>query len=594
MNRPVRLLSFLAVVGSSPFLWPVVHAGAQTPSFQVILKTSDAAPGIPEHDISFLSGATINNSGQLAIFGVATNPNTTTSVGSLWRWTKGAFELLEMTGEPAPGTADAEFFEINLPNIADNGAIAFSGGLTGPGVTSTSTFGQWVYREGEAGQLVVRQGDPYPTFPGEVITAVPTGSPVMNTSGEILVDIAISNGEAALAEFLESGLSEIVDSTATTPGIKMGSFFPGLFSLSLSRQSYSPSRIFAFDSFFTSPVQGLSVAAWLRSSLIELLLAEEDLVPDIGVVEILAGSLRTNDTGEVITLIQADDGDPLTTHFALIGATPTTTRIIAENGDSAPGVPGATLQFDGISGEGYVFNANGHVAFTSRIDDGSGDVGRNEAMSTDVGGDLTMLLREGEPAPGSDGALWSADGSCIDGVIQNTPMITMNALDQIVFLGLLKGLGVNSTNDRGIWFANPGQGLRLVARTGQTIEITNGDQRVISGLTLAGSDAATSFGGFERAAGGEDGRPRTLNDQGQLVVHAFFDDGSAAILLFQLPSPCPEDIDGDGDVGSRDLALLLGCWGQNESEGCPINFDGDPVIGSRDLAILLGSWGPCQ
>lgn len=45
------------------------------------------------------------------------------------------------------------------------------------------------------------------------------------------------------------------------------------------------------------------------------------------------------------------------------------------------------------------------------------------------------------------------------------------------------------------------------------------------------------------------------------------------------PPDCPFDFDGDGMVGSNDLASLLGAWG-------------DP-FGSDDLAALLGGWGPC-
>lgn len=47
------------------------------------------------------------------------------------------------------------------------------------------------------------------------------------------------------------------------------------------------------------------------------------------------------------------------------------------------------------------------------------------------------------------------------------------------------------------------------------------------------------------------------------------------------------DVNGDGLVGSADLALLLGSWGLI---GVPADFQGDGV-GSNDLALLLGNWG---
>lgn len=68
--------------------------------------------------------------------------------------------------------------------------------------------------------------------------------------------------------------------------------------------------------------------------------------------------------------------------------------------------------------------------------------------------------------------------------------------------------------------------------------------------------------------------------------------GTSSIPGLKGPSaavdPCPADLDGDGSVGSSDLAALLGSWGA----GGPADFDGGGV-GSSDLAVLLGSWGPC-
>ncbi len=54
---------------------------------------------------------------------------------------------------------------------------------------------------------------------------------------------------------------------------------------------------------------------------------------------------------------------------------------------------------------------------------------------------------------------------------------------------------------------------------------------------------------------------------------------------------CPADLDGDGNVGPADLAMLLGAWGPNP--GHPADFNGDDIVGAADLAILLGTWGPC-
>jgi len=61
---------------------------------------------------------------------------------------------------------------------------------------------------------------------------------------------------------------------------------------------------------------------------------------------------------------------------------------------------------------------------------------------------------------------------------------------------------------------------------------------------------------------------------------------TAAVLA---PQRIPGDVNGDGEIASDDLALLLGSWA-SDSESTDI--DGDGLTGSTDLALLLGSWTP--
>ena len=66
---------------------------------------------------------------------------------------------------------------------------------------------------------------------------------------------------------------------------------------------------------------------------------------------------------------------------------------------------------------------------------------------------------------------------------------------------------------------------------------------------------------------------------------AFFD------FAFVIAVPCPADLDGSGDVGVKDLLILLGAWGPNK--GHPADFDNSGDVGVKDLLFLLGTWGPC-
>jgi len=51
--------------------------------------------------------------------------------------------------------------------------------------------------------------------------------------------------------------------------------------------------------------------------------------------------------------------------------------------------------------------------------------------------------------------------------------------------------------------------------------------------------------------------------------------------------PLPADLDDDGAVGSRDLALLLAGWGRPDLAA---DLDGDGAVGAADLALLLQAW----
>jgi hypothetical protein len=55
-------------------------------------------------------------------------------------------------------------------------------------------------------------------------------------------------------------------------------------------------------------------------------------------------------------------------------------------------------------------------------------------------------------------------------------------------------------------------------------------------------------------------------------------------------NPCPADIDGNGSVGSSDLAALLNAWGTADPAS---DLDGSGSVGSADLAALLNAWGAC-
>ena len=56
-------------------------------------------------------------------------------------------------------------------------------------------------------------------------------------------------------------------------------------------------------------------------------------------------------------------------------------------------------------------------------------------------------------------------------------------------------------------------------------------------------------------------------------------------------TPCPEDLDGDGQVTSGDIAFMLLDFGP--CSGCTSDLDGSGDVSNGDVALLLLSYGPC-
>ena len=55
---------------------------------------------------------------------------------------------------------------------------------------------------------------------------------------------------------------------------------------------------------------------------------------------------------------------------------------------------------------------------------------------------------------------------------------------------------------------------------------------------------------------------------------------------------CLADLDGDLQVGSKDLGRLLATWGECGTRHRPGDLDGDGHIDGRDVGIMFGHWGP--
>lgn len=203
----------------------------------------------------------------------------------------------------------------------------------------------------------------------------------------------------------------------------------------------------------------------------------------------------------------------------LVGGTPT--QVLWRKGDQAPGI---NLAFTKL--EDAVFNG-GNLAFYGTTATGTGVTSANNVgLWSDVDGNLRLIARKGDPAPGTGGAKYfSFTGHNLPGA------------GGLVFQAkLTSGTGptakVTARNDVGLWREGAIEPT-LILREGSFIAIAAGDDREVK-----------SFQVFPKITGSPDQR-RSILDDGAVLAWVTFYDQSQAVIKYPL-------------VGAAEIVSLTG------------------------------------
>ena len=158
-------------------------------------------------------------------------------------------------------------------------------------------------------------------------------------------------------------------------------------------------------------------------------------------------------------------GVSTTNDTALFGSSPGGSFLVAREGDPAPGTAGAV--FSGNLSSQYQFaqvNRNGTVLFQSSL----------------AGGDVTGPANNGAIFTGTPGALsilLRLGDTVLPGPVKAAGAGTIQQMDndgRVLYDVILTGAGVTAANDRSLWFYTPGSGSTLLAREGDPAPGTAG------------------------------------------------------------------------------------------------------------------------
>ncbi|MEO1511281.1 MAG: choice-of-anchor tandem repeat NxxGxxAF-containing protein, partial [Planctomycetota bacterium] len=216
-------------------------------------------------------------------------------------------------------------------------------------------------------------------------------------------------------------------------------------------------------------------------------------------------------------------------------------REIARSGTQAPGLESG-MRFAFFDAPPRI-DLEGRAAFSADMQTLSDPDTFIDSVWLDTHGTLLPIAVGGRPAPGT------ADGVTFATGFQTLSPPAINGTGQLAFRGTVEGPGVTDANDRGFWATNDNGELVLALREGDVIDI-NPQPNITINRTIS------SLGGFAIDDGG---RARSFNDLGQLALNVSFTDGTEAIIVATIETPCsPVDLSAPfGVISNADVSAFV-------------------------------------
>jgi hypothetical protein len=546
-----------------------------------------------------------------------------------------AVQTIALRGENPFGSGDdATFSTFSLPSLNNRGQVAFAAQLQGSAVSTGNDTGYWIASDGSFG-TVVREGAPAPGMPAGTVfgnvSSLFIGQAPLNDAGEIAVGMSATQTSGLWIGDQQS-LTLLAAQGTAAPNAENNATFGGLggaratlnrrgdvaFSANLSGAPYTTigndnyhdglwilnrggpvATVLAatsapaigeqaqFFGFRTSLYPALNrsgeaaVAAshkmapaasailsslWVASaSGVELRATQGQSLPEIGPNATLSSFTPWGINAEGTLVASARFNNPGGTPSfgtAIMVSNSTGITLPAYSGAPAPGTAGHVFRDTFYEPS---LSSNGQIAFYGSEWDGADlNTGRSGVWAGRPD-DLQLIVRQGDAAPSADATFGS--------FFRNTPSI--NRFGQIAFPATLVD-SQGGANTGSLWATDLDGVLTLVARVGDELEVAAGDVRTISNLTMLAKH------------GDDDGRPRSMNDLGQIAFSASFTDGMSGIFLSNAVAHLPGDYNGSGKVNAADYVI----WRKAvATQNLIADGDRDGVVGPGDYALLREFFG---
>jgi hypothetical protein len=588
-NFPVGIVQHRApcAVTSIPILCGVVlclvtatTSHAQVPNLRTIAYSGMSVDSgdAPDRFLSFVNPS-LNNRGEVAFTARVNGDATSTNNAGLWIFSSGGLHAIARDGVQAAGYSDGSVFHdlaglnIGTP-LDDDGRVAFASIVRVTG--SPGSSGLWM---GTAGQLtlIAKQGDAAPGATGDAVFNGLTGSrPTLNSSGTVAFrapltapyDFKSAGADGIWRVAAGGALEPIALVFENAAGVGDEARFVGFRSLRVPLNRAGVVGVQG-DYNLTGGTEVEGVGLWAESGAgLELHAWESMPAPQFGpsAIASVAAIGGIDATDSIAFNGYWRDSTDILTNGRFIGTVGVNgLKVIASTGALAPG-----------AGEGHVFSVNsfvsepsinsaGRVAFYGEEFDGVNfNTTRRRGVWAGAADAIELVAQEGDVAANTGMHLGAFGGAA--------PAI--NRFGQVAFANTL--VSALSAPSASLWATDLDGELALVARAGDSIEVAPSEFRTIQSLSML------TF------HGDDDGKPRGLNDMGQIAFLANFVGGTSGVFVSNVVAHLPGDYNSDGAVDAADYTVWRDGVG---SQHLAADGTRDGIVGDEDYALWKEFFG---